>query len=628
MSGPFFFSPSTYSNNHDEPVYVLQAQILLEGTFSLPVDEFSHFFDKWFYVNDGEKQFAKYTPVHAGFLALGQLLFGAMRATLGLVAASIVVLLYLVARELSLPRSAALLGAIILLLSPLFLIVSTTFLPYNTALMLELGFAFLFLRGTRNGSFALLVLAGVVLGVALFARPWDAILFVGAFGLIFVNVHWPDYRRMVRYTAMLFVGLIPMVGLILAYNAIMTGDPLLFPQNRYASLDLMGFGTRSMLPIGMGDPIQYDVPKAVEGLASSFLQLNLALFGGPLLLALAFFHIWTSRLRRWQDGLLALLLTAFTLGYFFWWGIYLVSVLWGGDKYLGPYHLLPVLVPAVLLASQALVRILRRNRAVAIALALAMSIVGTTLFVSKIHRNYQYTQESREIYRPVLDQELDDALIFLPAGTLLHPYAYLANSPTLDGPIVYALDRGNANFALLDRYPDRAPYRFVYRGIYTEAPDDPIDTDLVRIQRVRLPELVQDVRIVNTTGKPYVYAYIWNNGETEAYLLGDSSRRGSEYEIRWSIKPGAIAFDGPAKEHVSAIASLSEESFLAVSVNFSDTGEPARQEIFERRFWFRISEDDQLEIAFPPEQWRNPDWPNSPWFIDDIEQTMADQVRR
>ena len=56
------------TNNHDEPVYLLQANYLLEGKLYLNSDEFSDFFTKWFFIDDGEKIFSKYMPVHAAIL--------------------------------------------------------------------------------------------------------------------------------------------------------------------------------------------------------------------------------------------------------------------------------------------------------------------------------------------------------------------------------------------------------------------------------------------------------------------------------------------------------------------------------------------------------------------------------
>ena len=260
-----------YSNNHDEPVYVLQAQNLLEGRISLPADELSDFFVAWFYVNDGEKLFPKYTPVHAAFLAVGQLAFGAMRATLGFVAAGSVVLVYLLGRELSIGRRAALLGAVFFAISPVFLIPGATFLAYNTALLLNLGFGFLLLRGSRTESKGLVVLAGLLLGLSFFSRPWDALLFAAPFGLVFFHHPWRSYRQRIRSVAWLPIGLIPVVGLALAYNTALTGNPLTFPQRVYAPLDTIWFGLRSMEPTASGQLIQYDLPAAAQALGSSFL---------------------------------------------------------------------------------------------------------------------------------------------------------------------------------------------------------------------------------------------------------------------------------------------------------------------------------------------------------------------
>ena len=63
----------------------------------------------------------------------------------------------------------------VLSLSPMVVVLSGTFLPYSFQLLVQVLFVYLVLSGIRLGSAPRLVFAGVALGVAAFARPFDAL---------------------------------------------------------------------------------------------------------------------------------------------------------------------------------------------------------------------------------------------------------------------------------------------------------------------------------------------------------------------------------------------------------------------------------------------------------------------
>jgi hypothetical protein len=138
----------------------------------------------------------------------------------------------------------------------------------------------------------------------------------------------------------------------------------------------------------------------------------------------------------------------------------------------------------------------------------------------------------------------------------------------------------------------------------------------------------QKLRLVNPTDSPYVYAYLWNNGQTETYLLDDASHRGRAYDVEWTVTPKTILFQGAFQKKFSSIKTLSPDQFLAVAVSFSDSPARATQQIFERRFWFNLIGDDRLEVFLPAEEWRNPRWPDqSAWQMEDIDGVMIDREK-
>jgi hypothetical protein len=141
-----------------------------------------------------------------------------------------------------------------------------------------------------------------------------------------------------------------------------------------------------------------------------------------------------------------------------------------------------------------------------------------------------------------------------------------------------------------------------------------------------VPAFTQKLRLINPTDKPCVYAYIWHNHQTETYLLDDSSQGGKEYEIEWTIGTTAFQFKGTHKQHDSSITTLSPGQPLAMAVAFTDDLSRTSQNIFERRFYFALTDDDRIGVLLPPEEWHNPHWPDeSGWQMEDIDGVMTDR---
>ncbi|MDQ4097518.1 MAG: glycosyltransferase family 39 protein, partial [Actinomycetota bacterium] len=171
------------SDDHDEGLYLLQAEALAHGHIFPPAPKHAEAFVPWLTVLSEDKYVLKYAPVHASILALGERLFGSPRLSLGLIAAGVVVMTYLLAKEVLGNRRLALLASAFLGLSPLFLVQSATFLPYCSSLLLLEAFAFTLFRGVRTKSRGTLAVSGLLFGLALFARPFDALIFGAPLGV-------------------------------------------------------------------------------------------------------------------------------------------------------------------------------------------------------------------------------------------------------------------------------------------------------------------------------------------------------------------------------------------------------------------------------------------------------------
>jgi arabinofuranosyltransferase len=130
-------------------------------------------------------------------------------------------------------------------------------------------------------------------------------------------------------------------------------------------------------------------------------------------------------------------------------------------------------------------------------------------------------------------------------------------------------------------------------------------------------KFVQRLTFTNPTDAPYAYAFVWNNGTAEAFLLDDASRRGSVYSVTWTITTDRVSFDGDHKEKIASIGPLDGETTLNVGVFFSKNPDLTSNNIFEHRYWFRIV-GDRLVILLQGIGWHNEAAPGGTWAEADV----------
>ncbi|WEL25972.1 DUF7846 domain-containing protein [Haloferax volcanii] len=261
--------------NDDEGVYLTQAAMLLEGKLFLYPGRLTEAVRPWFFVVQetpsapgGVQLYSKYSPAVPALFAVG-LAVGLPNLVLGAIAAISAALVYALAVD-AFDRTTGVVAAGLLGLSPLFLLTSSTFLAYAPTTMLNLGFAVCYVRAARRDSSGYAVVAGALVGAAFFARPYTAVLFALPFIAHSLwalatarraGTGWVVFRR---YAAIALPGL-AFVGLTLAYNAVVTGDPLTFPYIAFAPRDGIGFGERAIL----GYEVVYTPAMGVETAAEA-----------------------------------------------------------------------------------------------------------------------------------------------------------------------------------------------------------------------------------------------------------------------------------------------------------------------------------------------------------------------
>jgi len=283
-----------HSINHDEGVYLQQAAMLLDGKLALrpPVPEAVR---PWFFVLEDGRMYPKYSPVAALLFAPG-LALGVPRLGLAVIAAVVVALVGLLARE-AFDDRVAVLAAALVATAPMFVLTAATFLSYAPTTMLNLGFALGYVRAIRRESLRDAAFAGVLVGFAFFSRPYTAVLFALPFvahALVTLGRVWVRRGRGARrasdasaltasepWAVTRRLGLVAalgtcFVGVTLAYNWVVTGDPFLFPYQAFAPEDGIGFGHREILH----HERDYTVPVAIE--ANRHVLRQLVTNWGPL----------------------------------------------------------------------------------------------------------------------------------------------------------------------------------------------------------------------------------------------------------------------------------------------------------------------------------------------------------
>ncbi|WP_158855246.1 glycosyltransferase family 39 protein [Halorhabdus sp. CUG00001] len=576
-----------HSLNHDEGVYLQQAAMLLEGKLHLkpPVEGI---FRPWFFVEGSGGLYPKYAPVPAGMFALGEL-FGGYRLALPAIAAGILAGVAGVAREVF-DRRTGLLAAIFVLASPLFLLDTATFLPYAPTTLLNVAFAYAYLRADRTDDWRWAAGAGTAIGLAFFARPFTAVLFAAPFVGHALWTLRDDWRNALpRQAATAGLGLVG-VALALGYNAVLTGSALTFPYEAFAPQDGLGFGHREILNHG----IEFTPALSIEAngqvltafvgrwMFGSIVGAGLALVG----LAIAMRRNWSPR-----TATLAGLVVSIPVGNLLFWGNYnlLGNLDVAGDGLiaaLGPYYHFDLVVPTAALAAvgalwafDSLRSVLeaRLDQRSAVVALTAIALVGTLVVggitvdraTEPVERNAAVTDTYQRVYEPFEPEPPDNAVVMVepPYGPWLgHPFQALRNDPGYDGHTVYAMEY--RPFAVADAFPDRDLYRFGYRGIWDPLGGSPEHARLQRVHERSGAGVTLDTSVGLPEGITGATITVTADTETAHYVATETDGT-LAFDVR--IADGTVQVTGPLDAVDGDTLSVEGREDIDVTV-FADYG--------------------------------------------------------
>lgn len=463
------------STNSDEGLYLLQADALASGLLA-PAAPGSNAdaHRPWFSVARDGRYVLKYAPVHASVLAAADVISGSTRAGLGAIAAAQVLLVIALARELGASGRAAVVAGALFTTAPLVLQLDITYLSYGTSLALLLAAATATCRAHRTGSPRVALAAGVGWGLALFARPYDAVLFALALGAALALRHLRlgpgDRPPLVRLAAAALAGGVVPVLALLAFNRAMTGDALQLPFNLLEPSDAPGLGARRALPTD--SYLDYSLGDAVGSLGRNLLLLVVWSAGGAIGGALA---LATLLRRRLSGGtVVAAVLVVWAVGYALFWGSYVAAFVWEGALFLGPFYFLPMVAVLAVAAGVGLDDLWEWRPAIGGLAAVGMVALVAAVAVPRLADQAERSEPRQDVSDAVDARVRAPALVFVPplyGPYLQNPLSFLRNDADLDGPIIYALDRGDAaNAAVRAAHPNRAAYRLVLPTGWSDEP--------------------------------------------------------------------------------------------------------------------------------------------------------------
>ncbi len=630
-----------YSGDHDEPVYVFQAQMLTNGELTLPRSQ-NEFFRPWLSGPRGDRLVMAFQPLWPAVLMVADKATGSMLPALGLAAASAVFATYFFAMEILRKTSRAAIAAALFAVSPFVLILGGTYLNYVFAVALGTAFYALALRALRTTSRVAALLAGCTWGAIMLTRPFDALLYaipIIGYAIATRDRAETDAGKFARWTA---IGAAPLLIIVVASNIAITGDLFTFPTTvQSGGTSAFGFGYRAIAPGAYG--FDFTPGYSMVALGTNLLALPNWLFGTYLAMGLAIFggiKLW--RRDRSTTSLLLVMMFVFPIGYIAWWASALTID--GAVNGLGPHYYLPMMVPLAVLITYGLLE-LHALRRIAVPLTLIAMLIATLFGLPAKLDDKRFVEDhakdyAREVTHGLLQRGGEPALVTL-EGTkdpyVMHPRAFLANSPDLSDGILYALDRGARNIDLIDGYKDRRAYRLIS--------ELPTGTDLERVPvQVRRQSVARgasvtfDTTVTNNDGAPVVIAYICRGQKIDRQLLDTDSRKGERYQVQWTIEPDAITFEGHSERSLGVEPSSTRHGrcgprradTIALGASFGatvSTPDPVRA---EWRTYGRTSKrttGEVVEILTAPEQWIRFGGEIGSWLPADVGNALSVEVK-
>jgi hypothetical protein len=444
----------------DNVVQLYQAKLFKQGKLSIPPPPNGReFFWYPLIIKRADRWYPRYEPGHPFMLMLG-LLIGMPWLVNPILGCLSIIMLYKLGLEIY-GEDTARLGLVLLLFSPFFLTVSSGFLNNASAMLFSLAGIYYFVKTVKYPSLLYPLLSGLFLGAVANVRPFTGFLIALPLGVYLLYLFFKQPRRLALKISAACLGLAVTISVLLYYNYLTNGHPLLFGQTAMimdGNFKTLGFGKALY-------GITHTPFRAAVRLLEKLNQLNFSLFGWPIpsLAFIFFFFLPRFEKNRWDYLFLAIILCLVT-GYYFFFALKV--------RYL--YALTPLLVLLTARGMMGLFQLLKGfgwgERGIKSAVyALIPVFFGYMVYTCILPQLTPSGKQKHRLYRLVKQKQIHNAIIFLPSGFSgwgIYGQGFVHNDPEFKGDVLYAHYRGKNNIKLMQQYPNRRYYFFDLR------PDD------------------------------------------------------------------------------------------------------------------------------------------------------------
>ncbi len=450
----------------DEAAYYFQSKIYAAGHLSAPVPSvdnpmayfpFRHFIfrnDMWFIV---------YTPFHsllmAPFTAAGAApLLGPLEGLLSLLGIFLLIRLWT-------GETIARVSVILLLLSPFFLFMTSTFMAHNTNLMLMTWSLYLISRRAKGASAAYGLSGGFLIGLAFATKPYPVLVWLFIIPLAVIVGCRDRWFRILAPAAA--AAAIPF-ALFLLSNSYYTGNPLHAGYDLVRGGKLIGFGPDKAWFPEYGDHAH----TPLRGLFNVARQIGVGstiMFGWPFL---SLFPVLAALGRARKERRVLLLYIPLVLIMLLMFLHYCTAIDYGPRHY---FTFMPVIMLLSAIGLREVVRYARKRRGVE-----GSNVVAVFVFCMFLITLFVYLPEGIEL-RSGPWQSIDNqpritasssvetpSIVFMQAGQYGYPNISSGinfNSPYLDNEIIYcAHQTPGEDILFMQAYSGRNSYLYWFDG--------------------------------------------------------------------------------------------------------------------------------------------------------------------
>ncbi len=470
--------------NTDVGTVLFQAQTFASGKLWRDTPEPRNFFQQWQAVVR-DRSYAYYPPVHALFIAIPVCLGLDPWLMPWFLSGASLILLYIWASRISC-QTTALFAAGSMAFSPFFAANIPSLVSHSSCLFLTLLFLWLIVRWREEGKMNFAFFSGLAWGLVFADRMLNAV----ALGLVWLPwVLW-SRKKMLKneVNALLAFGIGGLLVLmsLLFYNHALSGKWTFelftdyWPRNKY------GFGEN----LGRGEPGHYFQTFTTHDWTGFFRNLNysfqslaewwtgnkiLSVLLALIVLGMILYRVVvtekdSSRFVNFKFLPIFIWLFLHTLFYAFY---FTPSKPDTGPRYLS--EIIPALAVVSGWVLSFLFSLKKIGRWLCTIVGLAFVLITTHQTTAFYQDNLRMVPMQRQLEKTVLEGAKPPALVFIRSFWLGHPFPIFLNRPNLEGPILYACDRGAEDRLLVDRHLHRNAY------ILAVEPSKEVKMELVQI---------------------------------------------------------------------------------------------------------------------------------------------------